>query len=578
MISKTSFFNKGIYKSTLKRYAWGAVLYFILLFMFTCLALFLSIDRDFSHMPTDYFSDYPVILHGVYIVMPILLAITVPTVVALLVFRFIHSKKQAIFTHSIPVSRKANYVSSVMAAFTLMCVPVLVNGVILIAISVCGYGEYFTVANCLQWIGYNLMGLYLMFSVAVFAACLTGNSFAAVAINVLIHSFVAVTALTLSVMADVFLHGYSDNSLVLSSCIESNFAVMVFGFSDRYFRNDITAVRYILYGAAALAMYVGAYFLYKRRRLETASDVAGYKCLNHIFKYIVTFLATMFAFAVFSSYIGENTAVFAVIMVIASVIAYAASEMVLKKTLNVFYAWKGYVGFAAFFVVLVLLFSETTFFGFETRIPAKEDIAEVTIYNYYHQENEPYTSDGELIDMITAAHGKLIDSEITPAYRDEMPTNTRMHIKYRLKNGKSIYRVYPVTSEQCVGIMNPLYENEEYKRKCEEVFVDDSAIRAVYVSNHKEDIEIDDYDELLYALREDVMELSFEDIYYSNESGKYLYSININHETDRVISEDGRPRATLTGIYMTITDKYERTVEWLRSHGYEENEYEEEER
>ena len=32
MTLKTSLFNKGIYKSTLRRYAWGSILYFILLF------------------------------------------------------------------------------------------------------------------------------------------------------------------------------------------------------------------------------------------------------------------------------------------------------------------------------------------------------------------------------------------------------------------------------------------------------------------------------------------------------------------------------------------------------------------
>ena len=77
MTLKTSFFNKGIYKLTVKRYIWGAVLYFAVLFMSTGLSLFLNIDRDFSHMPYDYFKDYSVILHGSYIGIPIALAIIV---------------------------------------------------------------------------------------------------------------------------------------------------------------------------------------------------------------------------------------------------------------------------------------------------------------------------------------------------------------------------------------------------------------------------------------------------------------------------------------------------------------------
>ena len=114
--------------------------------------------------------------------MPILLAIVVPTVVALMVFRFIHSKKQAIFIHSLPVSRKANFISSILAAFTLMCIPVIANVAILIFISLLKYGNYFTVPDCVWWMIYNLAGLFLMFSVSVFSANLTGNSFAMIII------------------------------------------------------------------------------------------------------------------------------------------------------------------------------------------------------------------------------------------------------------------------------------------------------------------------------------------------------------------------------------------------------------
>ena len=43
MISKTSFFNRGIYKATVKRFSWGGILYFVLLFTSTVLSLFLNI-------------------------------------------------------------------------------------------------------------------------------------------------------------------------------------------------------------------------------------------------------------------------------------------------------------------------------------------------------------------------------------------------------------------------------------------------------------------------------------------------------------------------------------------------------
>ena len=170
MTLKTSFFNKGIFKSTVKRYMWGSVLYFLILFVSTALSVLLNTESTFSYMPYDYFGEYPVILHGSYIVVPILMAIAVPSVVALLVFRFIHSKKQTVFIHSLPIARKANYISTLAAALTRMFVPIIANGIMLMLLSIGGYARYFTIADCLSWIGYNLAAITLMFSCAVFAS------------------------------------------------------------------------------------------------------------------------------------------------------------------------------------------------------------------------------------------------------------------------------------------------------------------------------------------------------------------------------------------------------------------------
>lgn len=565
MTSKTSFFNKGIYKSTVKRYMWGAVLYFIILFLSTGLSVLLNVEAQNVSLYND---EYSLILRSNYMVFPMLLAIVAPTVVALMVFRFIHSKKQSIFIHSIPVCRKANFISSILASFTLMCAPVLLNGIILILISICGYGDYFSVVHCFEWIGYNLLGIFLMFSVAVFAANLTGNSFAAIAINVLIHSFLFITVATIGVMAQAFLYGYNDNYTIYNTIADNNFAVIVFGFMDRHFRDNTSAIQLIRCVIAAVVFYVGSYFLYKRRRLETATDVAGYKCLNPIFKYIVSFLVTMFGFAIFSYYIEENVLVFAVIVAIISIVAYAASEMVLKKTINVLYSWKGYVGFAVFFIALVVLLSQTSFFGYETRVPEKADIAQATIYNYYHQEEEPFTINANIIDMVVDAHKSLISDGNIPKVKGHF--NTRLHIKYKLTNGKTMYRIYPVTKDQCIEIMNKFYENEEYKKKCEKIFIDDSKIIKMYVNENL----VEDYNGLVTALREDILDLNYGDLYYHDyEQNPVLHHVRVEYETSHTIKEDGIPRAIINSVYTDVTAKHVRTLKWLEENGYKQSEY-----
>lgn len=571
MTLKTSFFNKGIYKSAVKRYIWGAVLYFVVLFMSTGLSVLLNSDRDFSHLPYDYFKDYSVILHGSYIGIPIFLALIVPTVVALLIFRFIHSKKQAIFTHSLPCSRRAIFVSSVSAAFTLMLVPILLNGIILVLLSVSAFGRFFTVADCMVWMGLNAFGVFLMFSCSAFSAMLTGNSFAMIAINIILHGFLFVTAVTLGVMADVFLYGFNNVNYVYDILAENNFAVVVFQFIDRNFRADLTSFKLCEFSFFALVLYVLSYILYKKRRIETVGDVAGFKCLNHVLKYLVTFLVTMFGFAVFSSYIAANITVFVIICIIVSAIAYFASEMVLKKTVSVLYAWKGYVGFAVFFICLSSLFAFTSFFGFETKVPEADKVEEATIYNYYYVSQEPYTDDRNVIDMIIKTHGEFTDEvpALNTAMRYTTTQETRIHIRYKLKDGKVIQRVYPVAMDKNTEIMNEFYESENYKKTCEAIFIDDSLIVSLRLNG---DIELKDKDEFLDLIRKDVLELDYEQLRNIAYDGpKALYDVRVEFKAEEI--NDSRPRAMVNAFYMEITEDFKNTVKWLEENGYQKLEY-----
>ena len=155
------------------------------------------------------------------------------------------------------------------------------------------------------------------------------------------------------------------------------------------------------YIVISLILYGLAYYLYKKRRMETVGDVAGFKCLNPIYKYIVTFFITM---SVFSVYMDANPYAFTAILIGISAVAYAVSEMILKKTMNVLYAWKGFVGYAVVFLGIVLLFSQTTFFGYETHLPEISDIEGAALYEYYSEEI-PFSDDDEIIKIIESGFG-----------------------------------------------------------------------------------------------------------------------------------------------------------------------------
>lgn len=583
MTSKTSLFNKGIYKSTVKRYKWGSFLYFIILFLLNGMSILLSGKERYAHLTdaqiAERFMQNPLILRGDHLGVSAIISLFVPTVTALLILRFVHSKKSAVFNHSIPTSRKSNYFSSLLGAFTLMVIPVIINGMILAIISLSGYGDYFTINSCLIWTGILLYILFTMFACAVFASMITGNSFAAVVLNVLVHCFVISVAAGLSAFASKFLYGYTSNNAIMDTLAENNFFVIGASLGNsQSFRENFSPITAMVHICVSIVIYFVSYFMYKKRKLENAEEIAGFECLNSIFKYSVTFLATVAAFGILSYTLEDAPVYFVSTVTAVSIITYFASEMLLKKSFNVFKrSYKGYIGFAIAFLCMTAIFSHTTFFGYETYVPKTEDIESASVFSYYYSDNEPFTTDSELIKYVTDSHSEFVKDDNIPITVSGY-YETRLHFKYKLKNGREVHRIYRVNTEKQNRIMDVMYENSDYKMKSEPVFKHGESAYAIelyvnyqqYSRNAK--IKPEEVDEFIRVIQDEVLSLSFSELHNGGNSVMNGYidftttNSGQNHEaTAEYHDEDGK---YYKREHFTMNANYKNTIKWLTQKGY----------
>lgn len=584
MISKTSLFNKGIYKSTMRRYAWGSVLYAILLFLFT--GMMILLNEDPQHV-NAYWSNrgHSTLLGNEYMIFPMLMSIAVPTVAGLLIFRFIHSKKTSVFVHSLPVKRGANYVSSVLAALTLMVVPVVLNAVILMIMSVSAYSLHFTIGQCITWMLLNLFSIFVMFSCVCFVAVITGNSFGMIGLNVLSHSIGLILAAAFTMVSEVFLYGFAGEENLLEKVYDNTFITRIptimthWGYAEeKVLTGYITDI--VIFLAAALVLYVVSGILYNRRRMETAEDVAGFSCLNHIFKHLVTFVGAIGAFAIFCFSIYDNPPVLWLMVLVISAVVYFGSEMLLKKTFRVWRSYKGYAGFLAVFALVMCLFAFTSFFGFETYVPEKAEVKSAAVYNYYRNE-KPLISNADIVNKAIIIHNEMIENrEVIP----EREYSTRIHIEYTLENGKTVHRAYRINDDQLHKAMNSLYENEEYKEKLEEIFTPmESVYKATLQSGGNFTATIDDSEqvnELVKCIKKDVENLNYSRI---NCDG-WSFSVELHYVpvknnvirlngaevTESVIAgmaEDSKD-IRIEYMYQGINANYTNTINWIRENGY----------
>lgn len=526
MTSKISFFNKGIYKSLLKRYKWGSVLYFVLLFIIAVLSLLLDLEQSYIY------TDVSLLYHRKEcIIMPILLAMGVATAVGVLVFRFVHSKKASVFTHSLPVNRTAVYVSAIAGAFTLMAVPVVLIGLIFLIMALTAYSSVITVSSCFVWIGLNLLCLFMMFSCTSFVAMLTGNSYGLIGLNILFHVAVPVIALCFSGIAGGFLYGYVSDNAFLSGVAEGNFAMWIISTAARARHlavPDIDVVRLVINLGISVLFYVLGWVLYKKRSLETAEDVAGFKCLNIVFKYLLTFLGATVSFWMFGSLIEVNLPVFVISVFLVSAVVYFASEMILKKSFKIWKkSFKGFVIFSAVFGLIVYLIAFTSFFGYETYVPEADEVESVAIYSYYYNR-VPQLNDPEVIDYTVKLHNELVKNR--DLLKSEFDAVVNINIGYKLKNGAKVSRVYLVNEGRLMEIISDLYEYDSYKAFFEApLSLDAENIVEIVYDNNLETMYI--YGRTAAELHEcivkDIKNLSYDELYpediWTGDTVKYTY-------------------------------------------------------
>lgn len=553
MTTRKSFFNKGIYKSSLIRFKWGSVAYFIILFLTTCLPILMSSPRDFGFVKT------PLILRGEYIGFPVAAAVAVPVVVSLLLFRFIHGKKQNVFIHSLPVTRTENYISSLLSGLTLMVLPVIANGAALMLISF-KYANLISIYDCVLWILINLVVLFIMFSFAALAAVITGNSFAVIPFYAAINLLLPGAVLAVVSLGRVFIHGFPQNGVMPERIIEYTPIFWVVENAVNPLKMDCKILS--AYIALAVVIYIVSGILYVIRKNEKSGDTTAFKCLNPIIKYAVTLCAALIILAVLCSYENTSAAMFVIFVLIISAVGYFASEMVLKKSVRVFGSYKGFIGFCAAAVISVCVISFTNCFGYVSYVPNAGEVKSVSIESWYgFGDNSAFSADREAVDFVISTHEKLKTPKSfmnkNAFYYDG--NSSDMTIQYEKNNGSIIRRTYRVSHDEHIKLLSKMYSFDDYKKQYNVVFgLKPENIAYIDVSNNygasfsfSSDKEIEEF---LKLYRSEAENLDYEKTYTSE--GDY-FDIGFNME-----ETDVNGRSYIKYEHTIVNRSFEKTFDW----------------
>ena len=394
-------------------------------------------------------------------------AIPAGAAMAMAMFSFMYSSRSVGMICSLPLRRETMYMTALLCGLVPMLLADLA-AVLLGAVVVSGWA-YVETSVLAEALGIIAMETVAFYGFAVFCGQLTGNIIVLPLVYLLLNISVYAVELGLRYLLSNFVYGMEGGNcalIVLSPIIYStNFfnvtwtdigtaEITVAGTgavstqpSDGWTVNGLTVLE--AYCAVGVLLLAAGLLMYRRRRMECASDAVAIPVLRPIFKYCMCFGgAIVVAYLVYANFglnrrfVGLTEAVVLLLLMSAGAVAgYFAAKMIIEKTLHVFSGGWRELAICVGIIAVFIFTWEFDLYGYERYIPAQEDVGSATIsVNYYIPGA---FSEQQNITDVRELHQRIINEKHSYEKRNyEQYDGVWLTLSYELKDGGKMQRSY----------------------------------------------------------------------------------------------------------------------------------------
>ncbi|MBE7015972.1 MAG: hypothetical protein E7417_04035 [Ruminococcaceae bacterium] len=573
MSLKTSFCNKTILKSDLKRFWWVGLLETIILFLTNTLPLWDRVSAQVMGITGAKSYDISRLVtwqNGQFLVL-IVFAIAVVA----LVFSYMHQVASVSLYHSVPISRRKLFITKIISAFILTVAPILINMLMIIGIVTASEASFINEFSApIGWLYTGVIYTILIISLAAFMNMMTGTP-----IGTLIFS---AGAIFLPAMGISFYQFFCECE--------------VYGFSGEYItdfmrwiyisESNLLDFRYCLVYLVLTAVFLClAYLLYKNRKLEMYGEVIAVSWLKPVFIAIIAIVASMAGYAYFGEVFGDNNIFYTIPLgVLGTVIAWMVSRKsispkgILKPILSYIIAVLCVIGFVKFDLS-----------GYERRIPDAEDVEWVNVLDVHVSDEKYMICDGERIAYtekgkvdtkfkdekgikdVIAMHRYAVENRTGGKGYNSIP------IKYKLKNGKTLMRDYSYSFTDDMDILKPIYNSQQVRAKRYNLLDGtEKKFNSFTVNDRRVKDEVSLYADnpllprFIEALKKDLSEISYEDSMLRSGGSIHInIDYNVEIETEKPVEDSNLLKSyTSRGDGIVINEKFVNTMAILEEIGF----------
>ena|GEM_PF-5906051 len=329
------------------------------------------------------------------------LAILFSMILSTKLFGFMHNRASADVYYSLPVKRGETFWTNYLVGILLITAPLILNSLAALIFYGGGSVGYFFIDFFLILLTF-LLSVVEFFTFCVFFHVTCGTSFGANLYNLLLNVGYLASVGIIMMSLNGFLPGYTEASMpitvllflapigrVFSGWVFVDSQAQQFGGQDLWIHLVILAVVLLL-----------SYFLFLRRKSESAGSSFAFSLPKHVLRFIVTTGGALFFAFIFYAINGGLDGygnVFYIFFgaVIGGALTHVILELIFSKGFGTLL--KSLPALGVFFAVFVTAycFLAGGWFGYDTWVPNAGEVKSVSVYAWESDYYKEYEEDGE---------------------------------------------------------------------------------------------------------------------------------------------------------------------------------------
>lgn len=371
------FFNKqaAVIKENLRHF-WVLSLISMLLYLFAGVVPFLISKSSLSDM-SDYLEMSLMNTNPFFL----LAMFAFPVLIGVSLFKYLHNPSSVSIVHSMPFTRVQLFWGNFISGIILLTVPILITGMLYLIMAkpvIVGNVDIFTYENVLLWIFSSIIITIFTYIIVIFAGICSGNT--------AIHTLVSIFFIFLAPAFYATVHGYFGIYLKGYPGIADNFSSIArfsplmntLSEGSRFSSGNL-----LLYFVTSVVLVALSIAMYKKRKLERATDSIVFKILEPVLAGLVTFfgMTVMGMWFISMHDSDENVNIYGNIgYAVGTVLFFIISYMIIRKSTKIF-TKSTFKAFIAYCIIAAIFIStiQMDVFNYGSNHPENKNITSAFI-------------------------------------------------------------------------------------------------------------------------------------------------------------------------------------------------------